>query len=115
MQIAPPAASLLLSAAVPAASAAGSGGSYRIVCISGAALAKCGPSLRSSGAAAALDAVGDLSARAQQLKAPITGADKLISQPDQRLYLALDRDTLLGMIKVGKKTLFIRVRRRRQA
>lgn len=59
--------------------------------------------------AAAVDAMGHASAKAQGLGAVITTTAKLVSS-DHRLYLAVssDRVTLLGLLKVGPKHLFIR-------
>ena len=56
-----------------------------------------------------IDAMGALSARAQQLASPITSADKLCAAPQQRCYMLFDQraNTAVGFIKVGSKRLFV--------
>lgn len=56
-----------------------------------------------------LDRLGTLSARAQKLPAPITSLVKLL-HTDHSLYLFYDSEThkALGLLKTGRKTLFIR-------
>ena len=58
-----------------------------------------------------VDLMGAASAKAQGLGAVITTADKLKAS-DHRVYLIADRASrsALGLIKVGVKKLFIRVR-----
>jgi len=57
-----------------------------------------------------VDAMGNASARAQQLGAVITTAAKLAANPDQRLFLLVDREAgvAIGLLKVGPKRLFLR-------
>ena len=51
--------------------------------------------------------------QAQGLRAIITTAGKLASS-DHRLYMLVDTNRALGLLKVGQKKLFIRVRHRRR-
>jgi hypothetical protein len=66
-----------------------------------------GPSV--SALADVIDAMGELSARAQFLAAPISTAQKLHANPGQRLYLMFDAaaHAAVGLLKVGPKHLFI--------
>ena len=61
---------------------------------------------------AVVDAMGEGSASAQGLGAVITTTAKMVASGGHRLYLAVapDRATVLGLLKVGTKHLFIRVR-----
>lgn len=54
-----------------------------------------------------IDTMGKLSAKAQSLPGPITTQAKLLGT-DQRLYLYVDQNQAMGILKVGKKKLFIR-------
>lgn len=62
-----------------------------------------------SALAEAIDAMGELSARAQFLAAPISTAQKLHANPGQRLYMMFDEaaHAAVGLLKVGPKHLFI--------
>ncbi len=66
-----------------------------------------GPSV--SALAGVIDEMGELSARAQFLAAPITTAQKLCLNPGQRLYMMFDQPAhaAVGLLKVGPKHLFI--------
>lgn len=66
-----------------------------------------GPSV--SALADVIDTMGELSARAQFLAAPISTAQKLHANPGQRLYLMFDEAAraAVGLLKVGRKHLFI--------
>lgn len=55
-----------------------------------------------------VDTMGQLSAKAQGLPGPITSLSKLVGNPDQRLYLYVDENRAIGLLKVGVKKLFIR-------
>ena len=60
-----------------------------------------------------LDRMGQASAKAQDLKAPITSGSKLRMQSEHSVYLLLDRasnngcGSVVGLLKVGKKNLFL--------
>lgn len=60
-----------------------------------------------------LDCMGAASAKAQGLKAPITSGDKLRTQSEHMVYLLVDRESnagrgsVVGLLKVGKKNLFL--------
>ena len=56
-----------------------------------------------------LDAMGEASARAQGLKAPITSGSRLRMQSEHVVYILLDRssNSVVGLLKVGKKNLFL--------
>ena len=59
--------------------------------------------------ASTVDAMAMLSCRAQRLAEPISTAEKLHSNPGQRLYMMFDQAAHLavGILKVGRKHLFI--------
>ncbi|CAD7953163.1 unnamed protein product [Amoebophrya sp. A25] len=55
-----------------------------------------------------IESVGRASQVAQNLRAPVTNLLKLTESPDQRVYIAVrDRNTVLGLLKVGPKKLFV--------
>ncbi len=60
-----------------------------------------------------LDAMGAASAKAQGLKGPITSGDKLRMQSEHVVYLLVDRESnagrgsVVGLLKMGKKNLFL--------
>ena len=55
-----------------------------------------------------LDKLGAASATAQNLKEPVTSSSRLLhAVPDQTVYLLLHDDVPLGLIKVGRKRLFL--------
>ena len=60
-----------------------------------------------------LDAMGNASARAQSLRGPITSGDKLRAQSEHIVYLLVDRESnagrgsVVGLLKMGKKNLFL--------
>ena len=54
-----------------------------------------------------IDRMGQASSKAQGLGATITTADKLFTS-DNRLYLRSEADRVIGLLKVGKRKLFIR-------
>ncbi len=60
-----------------------------------------------------LDAMGAASAKAQGLKGPITSGDKLRTQSEHIVYLLVDRESnagrgsVVGLLKMGKKNLFL--------
>jgi alpha-tubulin N-acetyltransferase 1 len=54
-----------------------------------------------------LDAIGTASAKAQGLKAVITTGLKFIGT-DQRLFIKCEGKTVVGLLKMGKRKLFIR-------
>ena len=60
-----------------------------------------------------LDAMGAASAKAQGLKGPITSGDKLRMQSEHIVYLLVDRESnagrgsVVGLLKMGKKNLFL--------
>ena len=56
-----------------------------------------------------IDSLGKASAQSQGLPGPITSAVKMAGSHDQRLYLLIDSsiDQIVGLLKVGKKKLFI--------
>jgi len=60
-----------------------------------------------------LDGMGQASARAQDLRQPITSGAKLRMQDEHTVYFLLDRvenqgrGTVIGLLKVGKKNLFL--------
>lgn len=51
----------------------------------------------------------DFVLQAQGLGAVITSASKLMCNPNHRCYFAVMGKTVLGLLKTGKKHLFIRV------
>ena len=51
--------------------------------------------------------MGEASARAQKLPQVITTSSKLFSS-DNRLYVRAERNRVIGIVKVGKRNLFIR-------
>ena len=51
--------------------------------------------------------MGTASAKAQQLPQTITTAARFFGQ-DQRLYLKVDQNQCIGLLKVGHRKLFIR-------
>ncbi|RKO88617.1 hypothetical protein BDK51DRAFT_52878 [Blyttiomyces helicus] len=57
-----------------------------------------------------IDTLGTASAKAQGLRSPITSVSKLAQNPDHRMYI-LSRQTprpgVVGMLKIGKKNLFV--------
>ena len=53
------------------------------------------------------DAIGQASAVAQGLHAPVTSAARLVAAPDQTCYVAVEGRSALGFIKVGRRQLFI--------
>uniref|UniRef100_A0A914VWM9 Alpha-tubulin N-acetyltransferase n=1 Tax=Plectus sambesii TaxID=2011161 RepID=A0A914VWM9_9BILA len=61
----------------------------------------------------AIDKLGEMSAKAMQLRSPLTTCEKLMQQPEHSLYLLWERSedentsVLIGLLKVGKKTLFL--------
>lgn len=57
---------------------------------------------------AVIDGLGKASAKAQQLGAVITTYSKLFVTPDHRVYIYATGDVIGGMLKVGKKHLFVR-------
>lgn len=59
-----------------------------------------------------IDCMGEGSAVAQDLKAPITTGTRVRNHPEHSVYLLLDlsagrRGSVVGMLKVGKKNLFL--------
>jgi len=59
-----------------------------------------------------LDAMGQASALAQDLRAPITSGSKLRMQDEHTVYFLIDRSchpsgAVVGLLKVGKKNLFL--------
>merc|ERR1711973_906960 len=59
-----------------------------------------------------LDAMGQASALAQDLRAPITSGSKLRMQDEHTVYFLFDRSchpsgAVVGLLKVGKKNLFL--------
>lgn len=54
-----------------------------------------------------IDVIGEASATAQKLPKPVTNSTKFFSGKD-RIYCLVDGFKILGMMKVGKKKLFIR-------
>ena len=60
-----------------------------------------------------LDTMGEASARAQGLKAPITSGSRLRMQSEHVVYILIDRSSnnglgsVVGLLKVGKKNLFL--------
>jgi len=60
-----------------------------------------------------LDTMGEASARAQGLKAPITSGSRLRMQSEHVVYILIDRasnnglGSVVGLLKVGKKNLFL--------
>ena len=58
---------------------------------------------------AVLDLMGDASAIAQDLKSAITTGEKVRMHPEHSVYLLLDREAnlVLGLLKVGRKKLFL--------
>eukprot|EP00736_Rhodelphis_marinus_P006977 Rmarinus@m.17893 len=67
--------------------------------------------IRKKGLSTIIDMMGEASANAQNLRAPITSFDKLVGS-DHILYLLVDtsRNNVLALIKIGFKKLFIRDR-----
>lgn len=57
--------------------------------------------------ALAVEKLGAASAIAQRLPVPITSPSKLLSAPTHRVYIAYSGRTLLGLLKVGVKDLFM--------
>ena len=56
----------------------------------------------------AIDRMGERSAKAQDLKTPITSVSKLQTS-DHRLYLFVQGQALVGMLKVGTKHIYYMV------
>ncbi len=54
-----------------------------------------------------LDRMGEASARAQGLRQPITTAAKVRNHSEHTVYLLVDRNAVVGLLKVGKKNLFM--------
>lgn len=55
-----------------------------------------------------LDRMGQASAKAQGLNIPVTNYNILLQSPDQRAYVFTEGKQVVGIIKVGRKKLFIR-------
>lgn len=55
-----------------------------------------------------LDRMGQASAKAQGLNIPVTNFNVLLQSPDQRCYVFTEGKQVVGIIKVGRKKLFIR-------
>ncbi|CDW90312.1 alpha-tubulin n-acetyltransferase [Stylonychia lemnae] len=55
-----------------------------------------------------IDKMGIASAKAQKLGGVITSAQKFFQQDDNKLYVMIEGKTCQGILKVGKKNLFIR-------
>lgn len=53
-----------------------------------------------------IDRVGEASALAQSLNAPVTTTQKLLSS-DHAVYVVKDSESIVGILKVGRKKLFI--------
>jgi alpha-tubulin N-acetyltransferase 1 len=54
-----------------------------------------------------LDRMGEASARAQDLRQPITTATKYRSHPEHSIFLLVEKNAVVGLLKVGKKNLFL--------
>eukprot|EP00347_Sterkiella_histriomuscorum_P008197 403346009 len=65
-------------------------------------------SYKQNNLAGILDRMGEASAKAQMLGAPITSAQKFFTSENQRLYLKIDGSQVQGLLKVGVKNLFLR-------
>lgn len=52
--------------------------------------------------------MGGASAKAQGLNVPVTSYNVLLQSPDQRLYIFTEGKVVVGIIKIGRKKLFIR-------
>ena len=61
----------------------------------------------STAVAKAIDEMGVRSARAQGLSKPIT-TYSVMRTSDNRLYMAVDRGVLRGILRVGKRSLYVR-------
>lgn len=82
-------------------------GSPYIVTLDGPSARYVSPTIR-----ATLDYLGECSAAAQSLSAPITTTSRLSTDPTQRVYIALTSQSTgepLGFLKVGQRALYLTV------
>jgi len=54
-----------------------------------------------------IDRMGEASARAQGLRQPITTVAKVRNHPEHTVFLLVERSAVVGLLKVGKKNLFM--------
>ena len=54
-----------------------------------------------------IDRMGEASAKAQGLRQPITTVAKVRNHPEHTVFLLVERNAVVGLLKVGKKNLFM--------